>query len=425
MDKPTVTLCMIVKNESHIIRDCLESVSKTIDRYDITDTGSTDGTQQIIKDFFKEKGIPGEVHQSDWKGFGKSRTESIENAEKSECDYALIIDADDYLTGELPIPQVDDAIDGYTVRISRGEFTWWRTQLLKLSSKWHYVGVLHEYASIKTKPSPQTARLEGNYHINARTEGNRNVGIDPIEKYTRDAEILLSALTNPEDPNYEPENERYKFYLGQSYFDSQQWDKAQEWYQKRAESGGWQEEVFYSLMRVAMCKAIKEEPHPEIIHSFLLAHNSKPNRAEPLYHVARIYREVLNMPALGYIYAKRAAEIPYPDKDILFITDEVYTWQALDELATCAHSVGDVHVGYAASQKLLNENRLPEEQRERVQQNFNVYSQLVMQHQTNIAQASLAKQMQLKTEKKKEKELRKTKEKKPTKQKSRRKKLNK
>ena len=178
-------------------------------------------------------------------------------------------------------------------------------------------------------------------------------------------------------------------------------------------------------MLVAMCKAIKEEPHPEIIHSFLLAHNSKPNRAEPLYHVARIYREVLNMPALGYIYAKRAAEIPYPDKDILFITDEVYTWQALDELATCAHSVGDVHVGYAASQKLLNENRLPEEQRERVQQNFNVYSQLVMQHQTNIAQASLAKQMQVKTEKKKEKELRKTKEKKPTKQKSRRKKLNK
>ena len=60
MRLPKVTLCMIVKNESHIIRDCLESVSKTIDRYDITDTGSDDGTQKIIKDFFEEKGIPGE-----------------------------------------------------------------------------------------------------------------------------------------------------------------------------------------------------------------------------------------------------------------------------------------------------------------------------------------------------------------------------
>ena len=57
MSKPTVTLCMIVKDESHIILDCLKSVASSIDRYDITDTGSTDGTQQIIKDFFDEKGI--------------------------------------------------------------------------------------------------------------------------------------------------------------------------------------------------------------------------------------------------------------------------------------------------------------------------------------------------------------------------------
>ena len=50
---------MIVKDESHIIRECLESVSTYIDRYDITDTGSTDGTQQIIKNFFDEHNIPG------------------------------------------------------------------------------------------------------------------------------------------------------------------------------------------------------------------------------------------------------------------------------------------------------------------------------------------------------------------------------
>ena len=132
MDKPTVTLCMIVKDESHIIRDCLESVSNIIDQYHITDTGSTDGTQQIIKDFFEEKEIPGQIHQSDWKGFGNSRTESIENAEQSGCDYALIIDADDYITGDLDIPPVSDDIDGYSLKINRGEFTWWRTQIVKL-----------------------------------------------------------------------------------------------------------------------------------------------------------------------------------------------------------------------------------------------------------------------------------------------------
>ena len=50
---------MIVKNESHIIKECLESVSPYIDYWVIADNGSTDGTQDLIKEFFDEKGIPG------------------------------------------------------------------------------------------------------------------------------------------------------------------------------------------------------------------------------------------------------------------------------------------------------------------------------------------------------------------------------
>ena len=422
MKKPTVTLCMIVKDESHIIMDCLKSVVGVIDRYDITDTGSTDGTQKIITDFFEEQGIPGQVHQSDWKGFGKSRSESIENAERGETDYALIIDADDYLTGDLPIPDLSSDVDGYSLRITRGEFTWWRTQLIKLSSKWNYVGVLHEYANVKTKPAANVQRLNGNYTINARTEGNRNVGIDPIEKYSKDAEVLLSALTNPEDPNYEPDNERYKFYLAQSYFDSQQWEKSEEWYQKRADAGGWNEEIFYSLMRVAMCKAIQEKPVEEIIHSFLICHNSRPTRAEPLYHIARIYREMLEMPAVAYLFAKRAAELEYPKNDILFITDDVYKWMALDELATCAYHVGDIHIGYYATKKLIEENLIPvEEQRNRVAANYETYKKMVEAHQSKIYEQSLQNRLIEQKEKKEKKELKKTRVKKSTKTTSRRK----
>ena len=50
--RPTVTLCMIVKDEEHIIRDCLSSIAPYIDRYDISDTGSTDRTKEIIKELF-------------------------------------------------------------------------------------------------------------------------------------------------------------------------------------------------------------------------------------------------------------------------------------------------------------------------------------------------------------------------------------
>ena len=216
----TITLCMIVKNETHIIKDCLNSMLPYIDRYDITDTGSTDGTPELIKEFFDEHGVEGEVYLSDWKGFGDhggkvgSRTESLRNCE-GKADYAWVIDADDFVTGDFKFPEGMDK-DSYSLRIGREDFTWWRTQIFKVDMGWKYVGVLHEYAECGLKNPPETERVFGEYHISARTEGARNVGITTEEKYTKDAEDLANALLD------EPDNARYQFYLAQSYFDSQQ-----------------------------------------------------------------------------------------------------------------------------------------------------------------------------------------------------------
>ena len=56
-----LTLSMIVKNEAPNIERCLASVAPFINYYVICDTGSTDNTKEIIKKFFDEKGIPGEI----------------------------------------------------------------------------------------------------------------------------------------------------------------------------------------------------------------------------------------------------------------------------------------------------------------------------------------------------------------------------
>ena len=62
-EKKTITLCMIVKNESKVIERCLASVLPVIDHWMILDTGSTDGTQEKIREFFNNVGIPGELHE--------------------------------------------------------------------------------------------------------------------------------------------------------------------------------------------------------------------------------------------------------------------------------------------------------------------------------------------------------------------------
>jgi len=368
-----LSLAMIVKNESHVILECLNSVYKMIDYWVVVDTGSTDGTQDIIKNFFAEKGIPGELHQQEWKGFGKSRTEALDLC-KGKAEYAYMIDADDYVQGEFKLPP-GNQIDSFALRLGREEFSWWRNQIFKVDSDWEYVGILHEYAHCRGKEQPLIMKLEGNYRVVARTVGARNVGITAIEKYSKDAETLEKALID------EPDNIRYIFYLGQSYFDSQQWEKAVEAYMRRAEKGGWGEEVYYSLYRIAVAKAMLNRPWGEIMEAFLLAYNSRPIRAEPLYHIAQIYRTKFNLPAVAYMFAKAASEIPFPKDDILFVPDMIYNYAILDELAATAHAVGQFDLGYETCKKLLVENKVPKSEISRIQSNMQQYMHILEQIQ--------------------------------------------
>ena len=395
MSRPKVTLCMIVKDETHIIEECLRSMAKYVDRYDITDTGSTDGTQDLIKKTMEELGVSGEVHQSDWKGFGDhgntmgSRTESLNNAKNSDAEYAWVIDADDYVEGKFEYPETMDA-DCYSLCIGRGDFTWWRNQIFKLSVDWKYMGILHEYATTDSKPREElnAGKISGEYKVIARTEGNRNVGISPIDKYKRDAELLEKAIVD------EPQNDRYQFYLAQSYFDSQQFEKSLAAYEKRVEMGGWHEEIYYSKLRCGILKGLMERPLAEVAGCFVDAFNYRPIRAEPLWFLSRMYR-MNNMPAAAYLYAKMGLDIPYPENDILFIQDDVYRWGILDEVGATAFYANQPQIGYQASKILLEKNLVPALHRQRVIENFRSYEGVmrkIQEHQANQQIPSVDKQ---------------------------------
>lgn len=100
-----ICLTMIVKNESKIISKCFDSVVQYIDYWVICDTGSTDNTQTIIRDYFKNHGIPGELHETPWKNFGYNRSKAFVLAQLAllqyHFDYYFVMDADDQLIGSL------------------------------------------------------------------------------------------------------------------------------------------------------------------------------------------------------------------------------------------------------------------------------------------------------------------------------------
>lgn len=371
-----LALSMIVKNEAPNIQRCLESVAPFINYYVVCDTGSTDNTKEIVKNFFDSKGIPGEILDHEWKDFGHNRSLAIEACE-GKAQWALMIDADDMITGNLPVDKFNDELDGYVVKIQRGEFVWYRAQLFNIGkTKWWYEEPLHEYAICRQPMNIQ--KLEGDYAWDVRTEGcrSRQFGND-IEKYKNDYEILKKYLA--EDPN----QPRKQFYAAQSAFDSRMFDIAEQEYIKRAELESWSEEVYFSWLRVGMCRAILEKPIEMITDAMMRAYETKPDRAESLYHLSCIYRKY-GRPRNAFLVASMGLTIPPPQNDILFVDMANYRWGLLDEVATTAFYVGKYHMGLAACEKLLSEPYLPEEHRPRVENNKNAYIQAIAQIQGQI-----------------------------------------
>ncbi|SHT65813.1 glycosyl transferase family protein [Mycobacteroides abscessus subsp. abscessus] len=353
----TVCLNMIVRDERHVIGRCLESVKGLIDYWVIVDTGSTDGTPELIDETLA--GIPGELHHRPWRDFGTNRTEAVELA-RGKADFMLIIDADEQLVvpDGFRWPVLD--LDCYSMLHSNGVASneFWRDSMLRDSCKWRFVGVRHEY------PQCDGERLGG------RLEGPRIVGhfdghrsqAPQVAKYSADAAALEQALAD------EPDNARYVFYLAQSYRDAGNLQKAIEVYERRFLMGGWDEEVWYSLYQCACIAERLNFDEAVVIHLYMRAYDVRPTRAEPVGNLARYLREHNHM-ASARLYAAAGLGIEKP-RDAIFLELDYYTWRCLDELAVADYWLGNYRDSADACQELLASSEVPEAERPRIKANL-------------------------------------------------------
>lgn len=364
-----IALCMIVRNEAHVIRRCIESALPLIDYVLIVDTGSTDGTQQVILDCLAENGLPGKVIDESWKDFAYNRSFALKALrENSEIDYGLMIDADEVLV-------FDDGFDPekfkaglgkdyYNVMTRYGDYVscgivYPRAQLIGNRTEFRFDGVLHEYLSFDRPTSSGTAVGFYNRPIQ---DGAR--GKNP-KKFQDDAVTLEKALENEKDPHLIC---RYTFYLAQCYRECGEWKKALEIYQLRAAMGGWSEEAWYSLYQVAKLVDHLGAGYGEVLAAYLAAYEKDPTRAEPLYWLARRER-LAGRFATATVFARAGLSVPYSN-GILFVERDVYEWKLLDELSISLWWAGFREESTELCKRLLESSKLPENERARVEKNM-------------------------------------------------------
>lgn len=311
-----IILLTMIKNESAIIRRCLETASFTCDALCVCDTGSTDNTVDIVTTYFKNSKIPGRLYTHPWKNFGYNRSQSFlaavdlckELGWNPDTTYAVLLDADMNFHIGPKFNKDSLSSPGYCILQKSPGIEYYNTRFVKIGFPWKCVGVTHEYWD---GYNSDTLSDEFAY-INDIGDGGCK-----SDKFQRDIQLLNDGLIE------EPKNERYMFYLAQSYKDTGHIEKAIEYYVKRIDAGGWVEEIWYSMYTLMKLYADKgDKAMMEMWGQKAYEYHNR--RTENILFLVKYFRENGQF-YKAWHYWNIGYGKPKPD-DILFIEPDVYTY---------------------------------------------------------------------------------------------------
>lgn len=321
-----IGLAMMVKNEAPRIVRALDSARPFIDFALVTDTGSTDGTQDIVRRWLGEHGVPSEVREVEWRDYGWNRSRVLELMGEHNVDYALMLDGDEILEGSLDRASLSAPCYDLVVRES-GKIG--QTCLLpRLTSNrvtFVYRGVVHEF--LDAPPGPL---LEGPSIVSVLDDKPRR---DP-SRYRREAELLTAALAKTDDIHLK---NRYAFYLAQSWKNCGELKKALAAYIARARLGGWIEEVYVSIVMAARLRERLGEPLEQTLRTYQAAIALNPKRLEAVHGAARACR-LAGRYEDGRRFAMKGVGLPLWRG--LFAEPWIWRHGLNDELSICAARAG-------------------------------------------------------------------------------------
>jgi glycosyltransferase involved in cell wall biosynthesis len=343
--KPLISLVMIVKDETKTLETCLESVKSIVDEYVIVDTGSTDGTQEIIKKY-------GTLHERPFTNFVDSKNHALSLAKGR---YILLLDADKSITEGLEFVK-EHAINGVDCLLTdviepdaNGNIvdTYLCALLWKNNGQWKFTGPgVHEVITGN----------KGGYIDHRIKVLHKHVNTDR-DYYQKRFESYVVVLNNylsehPDDP-------RATFYLGRTLMDLRQWVEAIGHFKRYlALNTGYRDECWQAAHDMAFCWKSQGE-YDKAIAACELAETINPNRAETFFMRAQIYYGLQDWKeALKWF--EKAATTPLPTDVILFLDPRLYFEIPVDYLVVLNYTLKNYREALYWSKKQIASMRKPD-----------------------------------------------------------------
>ena len=323
--KPHISLLIMMKDEEARIHVTLNSCIGFIDSVVAYDTGSTDKTIEILRDFTEKNKIPLRLKEGVFVNFSVSRNVSLDFADTfDDIDFILLMDINDELRGGEKLREYcnSELNSPYNAYLTCQH--WWsgkydkyfNTRLIKPRKNWRYHGSVHEWiqddSSVK---GPLVKKMPDDIILYQDRTADNNKS---CKRFGRDKELLLADHTENSTET------RTIFYLAQTCSCLGQNEESFYYYKLRTELEGFQEEKFHAFLR---CGEISESLNHDwyTSFSFYMKAVEHSNRAEPLIKIAEHYKKEKKW-LLAHTFAKLACSLPYPEDSILFVDKYAYDY---------------------------------------------------------------------------------------------------
>jgi glycosyltransferase involved in cell wall biosynthesis len=351
MVKLHIAVLMMVKNEKKRLGVTLESIKNFADSLIIYDTGSTDNTINILKQFSEKNNIPLRLKEGEFVNFSTSRNVSLDFADTfDEVDYILLLDVNDELRNcdklrKFAREMHDKPNTGFLVCQE-----WWsgrydkyyNMRFVKAHKGWRYKGSVHEYMEDTSKVKPAVLRIPDDIVIfQDRTQDDDKTG----KRFKRDKILLY------DDYKKDPTEPRTLFYLAQTCSCLNHIEEAFYYYKIRSSLEGFQEEKFHSFLRSGELAQKLGHPWHDVMGWYMKAYEHSP-RAEPLVYIVEYYNHVKNW-WLAYTFARLACMLSYPDHCILFVDKHAYDYKRWHLMSLVAYYAGFYVEGKTACEKAI------------------------------------------------------------------------